>query len=139
MTAELNVITCFCTTVLTYKIVCRGKALGGSSTINYMLYVRGNRGDYDSWAALGNAGWDYESLLYYFRKSEDNRVPGLAADRRHHGRGGYLTVDQPSWRTASSYVFLEAGREMGYKVRDCNGERQTGFMFPQATVRRGAR
>ena len=117
----------------------RGKALGGSSAINYMLYVRGNRGDYDSWASQGAQGWDWESVLGYFKKSEDNRTPSIARDRRHHATGGPLTVHQPSWRTKSSRVFLEAGREMGYQVRDCNGETQTGFMFPQATVRRGTR
>ena len=53
------------------------------------------QGDYDGWAALGNPGWGYEHVLPYFRKSEDNRNPYLASDRRHHGVGGYLTVQVP--------------------------------------------
>ena len=133
----------------------RGKVLGGSSVLNYMLYVRGNRGDYDGWSQAGNTGWSYEEVLPYFRKSEDNRNPYLARDRRHHGQhsqppltshsehiagtGGYLTVQEPPWRTPLAVAFVEAGVEMGYDNRDCNGARQTGFMLPQATIRRGSR
>ena len=117
----------------------RGKVLGGSSVLNYMLYVRGNKGDYDGWAALGNPGWDYQSVLPYFKKSEDNKNPYLAQDIHHHGTGGYLTVQEPPWRTPASVAFIEAGVELGYENRDCNGAQQTGFMLPQATIRRGAR
>ena len=117
----------------------RGKVLGGSSVLNYMLYVRGNKGDYDEWRDLGNPGWSYEEVLPYFRKSEDNRNPYLARDRRHHGTGGYLTVQEPPWRTPIAVAFVEGGVEMGYDNRDCNGRQQTGFMLPQATIRRGSR
>lgn len=71
----------------------RGKALGGSSVINAMLYVRGNRRDYDHWSELGNEGWDYESVLPYFVSSEDNRIDELA-DSPYHGQGGPLTVEK---------------------------------------------
>ena len=117
----------------------RGKVLGGSSVLNYMLYVRGNKGDYNEWRDLGNPGWGYEDVLPYFRKSEDNRNPYLARDRRHHGTGGYLTVQESPWRTPIAVAFVEAGVEMGYENRDCNGARQTGFMLPQATIRRASR
>ena len=117
----------------------RGKVLGGSSVLNYMLYVRGNRGDYDEWRDLGNPGWGYEDVLPYFRKSEDNRNPYLAKDRRHHGTGGYLTVQEPPWKTPIAVAFVEGGVEMGYDNRDCNGAQQTGFMLPQATIRRASR
>ena len=71
----------------------RGKVLGGSSVLNYMLYVRGNRKDYDDWEAQGNPGWGYKDALRYFKKSEDNRNPYLAATP-YHSTGGYLTVQE---------------------------------------------
>lgn len=70
----------------------RGKMLGGSSSLNGLIYVRGNRRDFDSWAARGNRGWDYDSVLPYFRKSEDQRDPSFATDTRNHATGGYLKV-----------------------------------------------
>ena len=116
----------------------RGKVMGGSSTLNYMLYVRGNRRDYDNWEAEGNPGWGYDTVLHYFKKSEDNRNPYLAATK-YHGVGGYLTVQEPPWRTPLATAFIEAGVEMGFENRDANGEFQTGFMLPQGTIRRGSR
>lgn len=64
----------------------RGKVLGGGSTLNFMLYVRGNRRDYDIWEQMGNYGWGYDNVLEYFKKSEDQRVPELAANTQYHGR-----------------------------------------------------
>lgn len=106
--------------------------------LNYMLYVRGNKKDYDHWEAAGNPGWGYDSVLHYFKKSEDNRNPYLAATP-YHGTGGYLTVQEAPWRTPLAAAFVEAGVEMGYENRDGNGETQTGFMIPQGTIRRGSR
>ncbi|XP_067015788.2 glucose dehydrogenase [FAD, quinone] [Anabrus simplex] len=117
----------------------RGKVLGGSSVLNYMLYVRGNKYDYDHWESLGNTGWGYENALRYFKKSEDNRNPYLARNRRYHGRGGYLTVQESPWRTPLALAFMQAGEELGYANRDINGETQTGFMLAQGTIRRGSR
>ncbi|XP_072159623.1 glucose dehydrogenase [FAD, quinone] isoform X2 [Bemisia tabaci] len=117
----------------------RGKVIGGSSVLNTMLYVRGNRRDYDNWAAMGNYGWDYESVLPYFKKSEDQRNPYLAKDTRHHATGGYLTVQDSPWNTPLGPAFLQAGEEMGYDIRDINGEKQTGYAFYQFTMRRGYR
>ena len=56
----------------------RGKVMGGSSVLNYMVYVRGNRLDYEQWHNNGNYGWDFETVLHYFKKSEDNRNPYIA-------------------------------------------------------------
>ena len=81
----------------------RGKVLGGSSVLNYMLYVRGNRKDYDDWEAAGNPGWGYEEALHYFKKSEDNRNPYLAATK-YHSTGGYLTVQEAPWRLESFFI-----------------------------------
>ncbi|KAL0130223.1 hypothetical protein PUN28_002068 [Cardiocondyla obscurior] len=116
----------------------RGKVLGGSSVLNAMIYVRGNRHDYDNWARAGNTGWSYEELLPYFLKSEDNRNPYLARTP-YHEIGGYLTVQEPPWKSPLAIAFLQAGQEMGYENRDINGFNQTGFMLTQATIRRGSR
>ncbi|XP_037933196.1 glucose dehydrogenase [FAD, quinone]-like [Teleopsis dalmanni] len=116
----------------------RGKVLGGSSVLNYMLYVRGNRYDYDHWESLGNPGWGYDNVLHYFKKSEDNRNPYLAKNQ-YHGRGGLLTVQESPWHSPLVAAFVEAGTEIGYENRDINGEKQAGFMIAQGTIRRGSR
>lgn len=116
----------------------RGKVLGGSSVLNYMLYVRGNRHDYDHWERLGNSGWGYDDVLRYFKKSEDNRNPYLAKSA-YHGRGGFLTVQESPWHTPLVAAFVEAGTELGYENRDINGRFQEGFMIAQGTIRRGSR
>jgi len=116
----------------------RGKVLGGSSVLNAMVYVRGNKRDYDLWEQQGNIGWDYNSVLPYFLKSEDNRNPFLV-QTPYHASGGLLTVQEAPWRTPLSLTFIKAGKEMGYEHRDINGEEQTGFMLTQSTMRRGAR
>ncbi|XP_037037107.1 glucose dehydrogenase [FAD, quinone] [Bradysia coprophila] len=116
----------------------RGKVMGGSSVLNAMVYVRGNKRDYDYWEEQGNPGWSYNNVLYYFKKSEDNRNPYLNQGK-YHGTGGYLTVQESPWRTPLSLAFVKAGTELGYLHRDCNGEEQTGFMLTQATLRRGTR
>jgi choline dehydrogenase-like flavoprotein len=91
----------------------RGKVIGGSSVLNYMLYVRGNKKDYDIWESLGNPGWGSEEALYYFKKSEDNRNPYLARTP-FHSTGGYLTVQEAPWHTPLAAAFVQAGVEMGY-------------------------
>lgn len=116
----------------------RGKVLGGSSVLNYMLYVRGNRHDYDHWENLGNPGWGYDTVLHYFKKSEDNRNPYLTPSH-YHEKGGYLTVQESPWHTPLVAAFVEAGTELGYANRDINGETQEGFMIAQGTIRRGSR
>lgn len=103
-----------------------------------MVYVRGNKRDYDYWEQQGNPGWGYNDALYYFKKSEDNRNPFLA-NSLYHSTGGYLTVQESPWRTPLSVAFIKAGMELGYEHRDINGESQTGFMLTQSTIRRGSR
>lgn len=87
--------------------------MGGSSVLNYMLYVRGNKRDYDGWAKVGNYGWSFEEVLPYFIKSEDNRNPYLAKNKEYHGTGGYLTVQEAPYQTPLSAAFVQAGVEMG--------------------------
>jgi len=103
-----------------------------------MLYVRGNRRDYDNWAKLGNTGWCYDKVLPYFKKSEDNRNPFLK-DSSYHGTGGLLTVQEPAFHSPLAAAFVAGGVEMGYEHLDCNGEVQTGFIVSRATVRNGVR
>ncbi|KOX71153.1 Glucose dehydrogenase [acceptor] [Melipona quadrifasciata] len=116
----------------------RGKVLGGSSVLNYMLYVRGNKRDYDAWEKLGNPGWSYEDVLPYFKKSEDNKNR-VYTETRYHSTGGYLTVQEAPYHTPLATAFVKGSQEMGYEVRDINGEHQTGFMVAQGTIRHGSR
>ncbi|KAB0791786.1 hypothetical protein PPYR_03586 [Photinus pyralis] len=116
----------------------RGKVIGGSSVLNYMLYVRGNKKDYEIWESLGNPGWGSRDALYYFKKSEDNQNPYLARTP-YHSTSGYLTIAEAPYQTSLVRSFIEGGTQLGYKNRDINGEFQTGFMVAQGTVRRGSR
>lgn len=116
----------------------RGKVIGGSSVLNYMLYLRGNKRDYDIWEEEGNTGWGSADVLRYFKKSEDNQNPYLTRTP-YHGTGGYLTVQEAPWHTPLATAFVQAGQQMGYENRDINGEHQTGFMIAQGTIRRGSR
>lgn len=106
--------------------------------LNYMLYLRGNKRDYDMWEQQGNPGWAYRDVLHYFKKSEDNQNPYLVRTP-YHASGGYLTVQEAPWHTPLAAAFVQAGQEMGYENRDINGEYQTGFMIAQGTIRRGSR
>jgi choline dehydrogenase len=111
----------------------RGKVLGGSSSTNFMAYVRGNRHDYDHWQELGDEGWSYDGVLPYFKKAE-NRELGAT---RYRGIGGPLNVmDLPSINPLTS-AFIEAGVELGWpRNDDHNGSSQEGFGTIQFTIRR---
>lgn len=100
--------------------------------LNYMLYLRGNKKDYDIWEQQGNVGWGSAEVLRYFKKSEDNQNPYLTRTP-YHATGGYLTVQEAPWHTPLATAFVQAGQEMGYENRDINGEHQTGFMIAQGT------
>ena len=114
----------------------RGKVLGGSSSINAMCYVRGPREDYDLWAAEGNAGWGFDELLPYFRKSEHNE---RGADA-FHGIGGPLNVMDLRSPNRFGPVFVEAARQAGYPVNgDFNGATQEGVGMYQVTHKNGER
>ncbi|XP_031838198.2 glucose dehydrogenase [FAD, quinone]-like [Nomia melanderi] len=116
----------------------RGKVLGGSSVLNAMLYVRGNKKDYDNWATLGNPGWDYRSVLPYFKKSLDMRIKKYKNSPYHH-TGGYLTVEYFKYRTPVINHLVRAGTDMGYDIVDVNGPTQTGFTYSHGTLRNGLR
>jgi choline dehydrogenase len=114
----------------------RGKVLGGSSSINGMIYARGNRADYDHWAYLGNAGWDYESVLPYFKKSEDY----WGGAGRYHGAGGPLTVSRIEDPNPLTEAFLAAGGALGLERNDdFAGESALGIGMCDLTIREGRR
>jgi choline dehydrogenase len=117
----------------------RGKVIGGSSVLNFMIYTRGNRRDYDLWESMGNTGWGYKDVLPYFLKHEDIVIPELISNREYHSTGGYLTISYPSFLTPLAEAFLEAGKETGQPVVDYNAETQTGFSFIQTTTKNGTR
>jgi choline dehydrogenase len=114
----------------------RGKTLGGSSSINGMLYVRGNPLDYNTWAQYGNRGWSYDSVLPYFRKAE-HFEPGGDDSR---GRGGPLNVTHMRERAELLDAFIDAAAATGYpRNADYNNGHQEGFGYFQVTQKNGER
>ena len=114
----------------------RGKVLGGSSSINAMVYARGQREDYDAWAAEGNPGWSFEEVLPYFKRAEDN---ARGADA-FHATGGPLHVQDLTSHNPLTARFVEAGRQAGFAVNaDFNGATQEGVGPYQVTHKNGER
>ena len=115
----------------------RGKALGGSSTMNAMIYVRGNRLDYDTWRdEYGCTGWGYKELLPYFLRAEDN-ARGASP---YHGAAGPLPVQDPRHKSVHAEHFIEAAKRRGALANgDFNGAQQEGVGFYQVTQRDGVR
>jgi len=114
----------------------RGKTLGGSSSINGLIYIRGQAEDFDHWRQLGNAGWSFEDVLPYFRKSEDNE---RGADELH-GAGGPLGVSDIRDHHPLAAAFIEAAVQCGYpRNDDFNGAAQEGAGYYQNTMRNGVR
>ena len=114
----------------------RGKGLGGSSSINGLLYIRGNKRDYNDWRQMGNAGWSSDDVLPYFKKAE-NQEHG--ADD-FHGGDGPLYITDPTFKTELSDRFIKAAEELGLPRRtDFNGSDQEGAGYFQLTARNGKR
>ena len=114
----------------------RGKVIGGSGSINAMIYVRGNRADYDEWAAGGAEGWSYDEVLPYFRRSEDNE----RGANEFHGAGGPMSVSDSRSMSPLIETMIEATRLAGHEVNpDFNGARQDGVGRFQLTQRNGRR
>lgn len=114
----------------------RGKVLGGSSAINGMVYIRGQRQDYDEWAKDGCEGWSYEDLLPYFKRSEHN----VSDANAFHGTGGPLWVDNPSNKFPLTELYIQAGIEAGIPFNpDFNGEQQEGIGYYQVNIKNGLR
>ena len=90
----------------------RGRVLGGSGSINAMIYIRGNRADYDEWAEMGCEGWSYEEVLPYFKRSEDNE----RGEDAFHGVGGPLTVSESRSMHPLVDTMLEASQQAGHEA-----------------------
>jgi choline dehydrogenase len=114
----------------------RGKVLGGSSSINGLLYVRGQPEDYDHWRQLGNAGWSFEDVLPYFRRAEDQE----RGSDELHGKGGPLAVSNVSEPHPLCEAFIDAAQQAGFpRNDDFNGPSQEGAGYFQLTARNGRR
>jgi choline dehydrogenase len=114
----------------------RGKVLGGSSSINGLVYIRGQAEDFNFWRQLGNVGWSFDDVLPYFRKAEDNE---RGADQ-FHGTGGPLAVSDLRDRHPLAEAYVEAARQCGYpRNDDFNGSTQEGAGYYQTTMRSGVR
>ena len=117
----------------------RGKVLGGSSSINGMLYVRGQAQDYDTWAQMGNRGWSYDQVLPYFKKSEYFERTGPGDTDLRGGKGPMNVADMRAKHKLLD-AMIEAGGQAGYGINpDYNGEKQDGFGYYQVTQRGGRR
>jgi choline dehydrogenase len=115
----------------------RGRVLGGSSSINGSIYIRGHRSDYDDWAAWGNPGWSYADVLPYFKKSENN---AHFTSSPYHGVGGPMTVSDCESYNPLTDIMLEAADSLQFpRTDDFNGREQEGFGRRQVTIRGGRR
>jgi len=109
----------------------QGRTLGGGSSVNAMIYIRGQKQDYDDWAALGCEGWDYDNVLPVFRRAENNQ---RLADP-YHGNEGHLRVSDPQYRHPLSDAFVRAAQELQLPLSDdFNGASQEGFGYYQTTT-----
>ena len=114
----------------------RGKVLGGSSALNGLLYIRGDKHDYDNWEKLGNKGWSYQNVLPLFKKFECQEN----GEDQYHGVDGELKVSNLRLRRKIADLFIEASEEIGIPFNDdCNGEKQEGVGYFQQTTHKGLR
>lgn len=118
-------------------ILAQGKVMGGGSSVNGMIYTRGQPEDYDRWAQdWGCAGWAYEDVLPYFVRAENNE----SLSNAYHGQGGHLSVSENRYRHPLTQAFVRAGQQMGLNyVNDFNGKSQVGIGFYQTTTKNGER
>lgn len=118
------------------SVVLQGHVIGGGSSVNAMVYIRGNASDYDQWAQLGNRGWSYRDVLPAFRDLEDN----MTFSDQFHGQGGELHVSETNFHHPLSRAFIRAAQEAGLPYNpDFNGAQQEGVGFYQTTTHRGRR
>jgi choline dehydrogenase len=118
----------------------RGKVIGGSSSINGLVYVRGHARDFDTWAEMGAEGWAYADVLPYYKRLESWHDGGHGGDPDWRGKDGPLHVTRGPRRNPLYHAFVEAGRQAGYELTgDYNGEKQEGFGPMEQTAWKGRR
>jgi len=118
----------------------RGKVIGGSSSINGMVYVRGHARDFDTWAEMGADGWSYADVLPYYKRMESWHDGGHGGDPEWRGKDGPLHVSRGPRENPLFQAFVDAGQQAGYEVTgDYNGEKQEGFGPMEQTVWKGRR
>lgn len=115
-----------------FKIVA-GKSLGGTTVLNYNLFFRGNKRDYDNWAENGATGWDWKNAFPYFLKLEDNQEISKLVN------GFHINIETPPFHAPITKIYLKSAEELGYGIGDFNAEPQTVFQPPQGTVKNGRR
>lgn len=116
----------------------RGKVVGGSSVLNYMIYTRGAKPDYDGWLAMGNDGWGWDDVLPYFKKVENFNIPSFY-DEKYHGQSGHVNVEHAPFRTTKGKAWVKAAQEFGFKYGDHNGAEPSGVSFLQLSMKNGTR
>jgi choline dehydrogenase-like flavoprotein len=116
----------------------RGRGIGGSSIINYMIYNRGHRNDYDRWSQAGNHGWSWKEVLPYFKKSEGSRMANLR-NSPNHNANGELGVEFNRHRTIIGKAFVEANKALGQQEIDYNSGQNLGVGYMQGNTKNGMR
>ncbi|KAF2362960.1 Glucose-methanol-choline oxidoreductase C-terminal [Trinorchestia longiramus] len=117
----------------------RGQMIGGSSAMNTMIYIRGNRLDFDRWAAMGNPGWDYDSVLPIFKKLETYKGQFSEKFAEYHGTEGPVAVETFRWQHPITKYFKAAGKELGLRETDLNSNEPIGYSVPDMSIKDGER
>lgn len=117
----------------------RGKVMGGSSVLNYMIHTRGNPKDYDNWEAMGNPGWGWTDALKYFKKMEHFDIPEYNNDTIYHNRNGPVSVTYAPFQTEIAKAVLRGAQQLGLPIVDYNGPSQVGYSYLQLHLMNGTR
>ncbi|XP_063368473.1 glucose dehydrogenase [FAD, quinone]-like [Cydia amplana] len=116
----------------------RGKVVGGSSVLNYMIYTRGSPYDYDNWKAMGNEGWGWDDVLPYFKKVENFNIRSFN-DPKYHEQGGHVNIEHSPYRTTKGKAWVKGAQELGFKYGDYNGPTPAAVSFLQLSMKNGTR